>query len=394
MGEKATKGTIVLAGSLAQRPGVGGHTWVFLQYLLGFRQLGWHVLFLDALGPDMCADAAGDRCPVERSENLRYLAHVMERFGLGDDFSLLYKDSEGRRFIGLPRGDVLERVRGSALLINVMGFLTDEELLTAAPRRVFLDIDPGFGQMWRELGYADVFAGHTDFVTIGQNVGRPDCGVPTLGLDWVTTPQPVVLEQWPVRESGDGRGAFTSVVSWRGPFGPIEYRGRTYGLRVHEFRKFIDLPRRAGGQFELALDIHANEVNDIALLDANGWERVDPRRVAGDPWAYRDYVASSAAEFMIAKNLYVQTGGGWVSDRSICYLASGRPVLAQDTGIGHFYPTGEGLLTFSNLEEAETGARSIRGDYARHCKAARRLAEDYFDSSKVLVRLLEKLGVG
>ncbi|MDB5302808.1 MAG: hypothetical protein JWM97_357, partial [Phycisphaerales bacterium] len=149
MGEKATKGTIVLAGSLAQRPGVGGHTWVFLQYLLGFRQLGWHVLFLDALGPDMCADAAGDRCPVERSENLRYLAHVMERFGLGDDFSLLYKDSEGRRFIGLPRGDVLERVRGSALLINVMGFLTDEELLTAAPRRVFLDIDPGFGQMWR-----------------------------------------------------------------------------------------------------------------------------------------------------------------------------------------------------------------------------------------------------
>ena len=349
----------------------------------------------------MSVDAAGAVSPVEQTENLLYLVRVMERFGFGGDFSVIY--DRGARFIGLPRAGVLERVHRSALLINVMGFLTDGEVLAAAPRRVFLDIDPGFGQMWKELGWADVFAGHTDFVTIGQNTGRPGCGVPTGGLTWVTTLPPVVLEHWPQRplahsgacpEPGEGKGVFTSVITWRGPFGPIEYQGATYGLRVHEFRRFAKLPLRCGGRFELALDIHPEEVKDLAMLDTNGWARVNPRQVCGDPWEYRDYVASSAAEFMVAKNLYVQTRGGWVSDRSICYLASGRPVLMQDTGIGDVVPTGQGLVTFSNLEEAEAGVHAIRRDYAKHANGARKMAEECFDSDKVLTRLLQRLGMG
>jgi hypothetical protein len=353
---------------------------VFLQYLLGFKRLGWHVLFLDQLRVGTSDGADG-----------RYLAEVMRAFGLGDSFSLAV---EGRGVLGLPRREVLERVGRSALLVNVMGFLSDAEILAAAPRRVFLDIDPGFGQMWRELGLADVFKGHDDFVTIGRNVGRPGCGVPTCGLKWVTTPQPVVLARWPVAPpEGGGGGAFTSVASWRGPFGPIEYRGKTYGLRVHEFRRFADLPRRTGRRFELALDIHPDETRDLALLDENGWVRVDPRAVAGTPHQYQAYVAGSTAEFMVAKNLYVQTGGGWFSDRSTCYLATGRPVLAQDTGLKELYPTGEGLITFTTPEEAAAGVEAIDRDYARHSRAARAIAEEFFDSDKVLTRLLKELNL-
>ena len=383
-------GTIVIAGSVAQKPRHGGHAWVFLQYLLGFRRLGWDVLFLDQLAPASCVDAAGRPCAPEEAPGLGYLRDLLGRFGLGEAFSVVY--NRGERFLGRSRREVLERTRGAAFLLNVMGFLDQEEVLAAAPRRVFLDIDPGFGQMWRELGLHDPFRGHDDFVTIGENVGRPGCEVPTCGLTWVTTPQPVVLDYWPVR-AGAGDGAFTSVASWRGAYGPLEYRGQTYGLRVHEFRRFAPVPRRSGEKFELALDIHPSEEKDLALLKANGWSLADPKTVAGDPWAYQEYVRGSRAEFMVAKSMYVQTNSGWFSDRSICYLASGRPVVAQDTGLRQLYPAGEGLLTFSTLEEAVEQVGKVARDYGRQARAARALAERCFDSDKVLSRLLGTLGI-
>jgi hypothetical protein len=164
-------------------------------------------------------------------------------------------------------------------------------------------------------------------------------------------------------------------------------------LRVHEFRKFAQLPRLSGRPFELALAIHPAEVNDLALLADNGWSLVDPSLVAGDPWAYQAYIQSSMAEFMVAKNMYVQGNSGWLSERSLCYLASGKPVLAQDTRFTQHYPTGEGLLAFTTVEEASSGVEEISRNRAHHARAARALAEDYFDSDKVLGRLLGKLGV-
>jgi hypothetical protein len=381
---------VVIAGSLAQRPRHGGHTWVLLQYLLGFRRLGWDVMFLDRLEPEMCVDAVDQPCQFERSSNLRYFLEVMEDFGLRDDFALIY--DHGERFVGLSRERVLERTRSSVLLLNVMGFLDDAEVLSCAPRRVFLDIDPGFGQMWHALGLADPFQGHDDHVTIGENIGRPGCEIPTCGLNWITTPQPVVLDHWRPNDRTDSE-SFTSVASWRGPYGPVEYGGRTYGLRVHEFRKFAQLPRLSGRSFELALDIHPAEESDLALLADNGWSLVDPSLVAGDPWAYQAYIQSSMAEFMVAKNMYVQGNSGWLSERSLCYLASGKPVLAQDTGFTQHYPTGEGLLAFTTVEEASSGVEEISRNRAHHARVAHALAEDYFDSDKVLGRLLSKLGV-
>jgi hypothetical protein len=371
--------TLVIAGALAQRPGYGGHTWVFLQYLLGFRRLGFDVLFVDWLSKEMCSGG-----PVAESEGARYLHAVMERYGLQGDYALL--DEHGDSVAGVDRAAVCDRLARSTFLLNVMGYLDDEELLAAAPRRVFLDIDPGFAQMWRELGLADPFAGHDVFVTIGENVGRPGCPIPTCGLDWLRTRQPLVLELWP--EQRDTGGRFTTVGSWRGAYGPIEWDGRTYGLRVHEFRKFFELPDLSGLPFELALDIDDAETRDLDLLHAHGWDLVDPGRVACDPVVYQRYVAASKAEFVVAKNLYVDTRSGWFSDRSACYLASGKPVVAQDTGLDGLYPLGEGLVTFRTVEEATAAVHEIAGDYERHARVARELAEAYFDSDLVLANLV------
>jgi hypothetical protein len=382
--------SIAIAGSLAQKPGRGGHTWVLLQYLLGFRKLGWEVLFLDRLEPDMCIDRSGARAPIEDSWNVRYFLDVMDRFGLAGSYGLLCQN--GTSTLGLTRTEILARVSDAAALINVMGFLTDEEVLRAAPARVFLDIDPGFGQMWQALGQHETFGGHDAYVTIAENMGQPDCLIPTCGLDWITTRQPIVLDEWPVADDR-GQGAITSVASWRGAYGPIVHDGTTYNLRAHEFRKFAALPRLAPGRFELALDIHPADGKDIDLLRGHGWSLVEPRLVARDPWGYREYIRRSAAELMIAKGMYVQTRSGWFSDRSICYLASGRPVLMQDTGVGDELRTGEGLLPFTTVDEAVEGARAIERDYARHARAARELAERCFDSSIVLSTLTRKLNL-
>jgi hypothetical protein len=384
----SARGTIVVAGSVAQRPGNGGHTWVFLQYLLGFRKLGWEVLFLDRLEPEMCVDAAGAPSSVEASVNIAYLDRVFDAFGLGDRFAVLHG---GERTVGIPRARVLDEVGRAALVLNVNGFFEDPEVLSSAALRVYLDIDPGFPHMWRALGLHDAFRDHDAYVTVGESVGQSECTIPTGGIDWITTPQPVVLEHWPA-QAGPGR-AFTSVGSWRGPFGPVEYEGATYGLRVHEFRRFADLPRQVSAPLEIALDIDEADAADVELLRAGGWALRDPREVAADPWRYREYVQDSSAELMVAKNMYVQSRSGWFSDRSICYLASARPVLAQDTGFSRHHPVGEGLLAFSTLDEAVEGVERIIADPERHSRAARALAEERFESTRVLGRLLQKLGV-
>jgi hypothetical protein len=382
------KKTVAVGGALAQKARQGGLSWVFLQYLLGFRDLGYDVLFLDRLEPDMCIDANGARCGLEDSINLRYLEAVMER--VGADYTLFYDG--GRESAGVPRAEMLDRIQASLLFLNVSGFIDDADVLDRARLRVFLDIDPGFWQMWRELGLHDAFRSHDAYVTVGENIGRPDCKIPTGGLDWITTPQPIVLELWPEQPPEDG--PFTSVGSWRGPFGPIDYDGETYGLRVHEFRNFVELPRLVNETgFEIALDIHEAEVRDLELLRTNGWSIADPQEVAGDPWTYQSYIGSSKAEFGVAKNMYVRANSGWFSDRSICYLASGRPVLAQDTGFRERYCTGEGLFAFRTLDEAAAGVEAICRDYSRHARAARALAEKHFDSRKVLGRLLNELAV-
>jgi hypothetical protein len=380
--------SVVVGGSLAQRPGYGGHAWALLNYVLGFRRLGHEVLFLDRLEPEMAAGADGLPSAAAHDRCLRWLVETMEGAGLGECFSLFLPGGET---VGLTRAEAIERVRHSSLLLNVMGFVVDDEVLAASPRNVFLDIDPGFGQMWRALGLHDMFAGHDAFVSVGERIGEPGCLVPTCGLEWIGSPHPIVLDRWPVV---DGGAAITSVGSWRGPYDPIEFEGRRFGLRAHELRKLVALPGlvELELELELALDIDPADAADAEALRAHGWRLADPSRVAADPAAYREYIGASRAELMVAKGMYVESRGGWFSERSVAYLASGKPVIAQQTGFGERYPSGEGLLAFEDLDSARAAIEVVAADPGRHARAAREIAEEHFESGRVLGRLLERLG--
>jgi len=373
---------VVVSGSLAQQPGRGGHAWVFLQYLLGFRRLGYDVLFLDRLAADM--RPAGETFPPR--EPVEWLRETMAAHGLEDDYCLLLEGEDGRDTVGLSRAEALERVGRSTLLLDVMGFLGDEELLAAAPRRVFLDIDPGFPQMWQQLGLHRSFGDHDAYATVGLRVGKEGSRVPTCGVEWVPTPPPVVLDEWPRTAPGE---AWTSIATWRGPFGPIEFEGETFGLRAHQMRRFAKLPAAIDTPLELALDIDPADAADSESLRNGGWRLVAPSEAAGSPQAYRRYLQGSRGEIGVAKDMYVRSRGGWLSDRSVAYLAAGKPVVAQATGFETEIETGAGLLAFGNPEEAAAALAEVEGDYKRHSDAARELAAERFGSDRVLGELME-----
>jgi hypothetical protein len=364
-------------------PLLGGATWAVLQYLLGFARLGHEVTFMEELKPT--------EAPLERSPGARYMRDVAVRFGLAGRWALL--EAGTRDTAGLPYERLRAAAREADLLINISGILAEEELTGSVPVRVYLDLDPAFNQLWHASGIDMRFGGHTHFATVGQAIGTPECPVPSCGLDWIPTLPPVVLEHWPRRheDRGPGAGAFTTVGNWRG-YGSVEHQGQHYGQKAHSMRELMSIPTRTDAILRPALDVHPGETPDLEALDRNGWQLLDPTTVAHDPDSYRDFVGGSMAELGVAKSGYVLSRCGWFSDRSACYLASGRPVLAQDTAFPRFLPTGEGLLSFTGTDDAVAGIEEIRSGYARHANAARALAEAHLDSDVVLTRLLERVG--
>jgi hypothetical protein len=336
---------ILVAGMLAADPHQGGATWAVLQYVLGFRRLGHDV---DVIDPRVAGEAGE-----------RYLADVTREFALEP-----------------PHGSY-------DVLLNVSGMLRDERVLEQTPIRVYLDLDPVFNQLWHAQGIDVGLDGHTHYVSVGLTV-------PQTGHEWLHTLPPVVLERWPAAGEIE-RDALTTIANWRG-YGTIEHEGVRYGQKVHSFRELLDLPERTGDRFAVALDIHPGDDRDIDALRRHGWELLDPRDVAGTPDAYRSFVAGSRAEIGIAKEGYVVSRSGWFSDRSACYLASGRPVVAQDTGFGAVLPTGAGLFVFSSADDVAAALEAIRFDYGRHSRAARAIAEEHLDSDRVLTRLLRAVG--
>lgn len=376
---------IVVAGALATPAGHGGMAWSVLQYVLGLRRLGHDVVLVEPVQSTGLIPAADS---LAASVHAQYLADVARRYGLEDRWAMLLLGTS--ETVGLSYEALLAFARDADLVLNLSGLLTDPALLGLTPVRVYLDLDPGFTQVWQAVADADLrLAGHTHYVTLAQDLGEPGCPIPTLGLPWLSTVPPVVLEQWPTG-APIARHALTTVGSWRS-YGSIEYEGRVYGQKVHAVRPLIDLPRRVSVPIQVAFGIHPEEQADLAALAAGGWGLLDPTAVAGTPDAYRAFVQGSWAELGIAKSGYVAAGCGWFSDRSVCYLASGRPVVALDTGFGAYLPTGLGLLAFATLDEAVAAIEAIAGDYERHSTAARELAEASFDSDRVLARLLDRV---
>jgi hypothetical protein len=274
------------------------------------------------------------------------------------------------------------------IAINTSGVLAPETI-ASIPIRIYLDLDPAFNQLWQEDGIDRRFEGHTHFVTVGQAIGRPGCLVPTHNLAWIAIAPPVVLSEWP-RANGVTLDAFTTIANFRS-YGSIHRDGVHYGQKVHSLRKLIELPRRSQERFVLAMPAHAEEHVDLDALEDQGWELVDPALVAATPDSYRAFIGGSLAEIGIVKSGYVASRCGWFSDRSACYLASGRPVVAQETGFSQFLPAGEGLLAFEDVDGAVAAVEDVRGDYHRHSRAARSIAEEYLDSDRVLGDLLRQV---
>lgn len=355
-----------------------------LHWLHGLRRLGHDVLlveFLDektaAAGVDRAVEAfsvlMGDCWPAERTAML-----------LGRD---------GTSVAGLSSGQVTRFAATADALIERAAHYRGEPwpLVGGVRPRIMVDTDPGYTHVWaRDAPDARHLFGDCDFwYTVGLNVGSPRCPLPTLGLPWQVSLPPVVLEWWETRRR-PAHGRFTTVAAWR-DYGWVDFDGDAYGSKADEFLRFLELPNRAGLRFELAVCMEPDDP-DRDVLRRHGWQ-LRPDSTVGTPARYRRYVHDSFGEFSAAKGVYAGTNSGWFSDRSACYLAAGRPVVLQATGFADVLPTGEGLFSVRDLDEAAEAVTRISRDYPRHCKAARALAAEFFDSDRVLATLLRECGV-
>ena len=374
---------IILVGSIGRFP-VAGHAWINLQYLRGFAALGHDVFYLEDAG-DASYVYHWDKQTIVHDLDYPggFIHRAMQHAGLTDRWA--YRAGDQTR--GAPT-DRIRRVCGEADLLLVRGAPMARWLpeYLGVPRRVYLDVDPMFTQV--EAARADsplrqTIDRSTDLFTIAARCGAPDCHVPDLGRAWHPTLSPVHLPDWPWAD--DDAKTFTTVMQWNA-YKAVEWEGRRYGNKMQEFPRFTDVARRIDADFLIAMTGRPPE-----QVDTRGWKIIDGHSATATLEDYRRFIQSSYAEFSAAKQGYVVSRGGWFSDRSVCYLASGRPVVVQDTGLSDWLPVGEGLLTFSDLDQAVHAVRTVRDDYPRHRRAARRIAEDHFSTDRVLADLLAKL---
>ncbi len=381
---------ILANASLAKYPEGGGHWAVFLQYLWGLRALGHDFFWLELLEPS--ADPARDRKRIE------IFFRRFQRYGFAGRVALLLLDRrpadacfETAAAHGMSKTQLKEIIQSADLVWNFCCALRAPMLALFKGRRAFIDLDPGMVQLpLFDRAYA--LCAQDPLFTVGSNIGEPDCQVPTAGRSWQRFWPILYLPYWRAGADPGPRAPFTSVTQWTWDEYWHEQQLLSFSKR-RAYLKYLDMPQKTGRPFELAANIHpGDQTGDRELLQRAGWRLATPNWVARSPAKYREYIERSRAEFCCPKPFYRQFHTGWFSDRSAAYLASGRPVLAEDTGFSKHLPTGRGLLTFSNLSEAVAGAGEIDGNYPLHRRAARELAEEYFSSAKWLPAMLSACG--
>jgi hypothetical protein len=383
---------LVILGMMGRCP-FGGQSWLYLNWLRGLHRLGHEVWYVedDTVWPyDPERNSITDDC----SYAVRHIANCMKQAGMPDTWAFrpAYRTGECH---GITSSKLDELYRTCDALLNVVGAtdLRDEHL--AARFRVYVECDPVIAEL--QLAKGDkhtltAFANHQAIVTYGENFRSPDCSVPLNGRSYGKTRQPVDLDFWPMVYDPGAR-FITTIGNYRQVGNDVEYKGEIYHWsKHHEWEKFLDLPRRTAQPFELAMVVE--DAADRQRLESHGWNLAPSFRMSLDIFgAYQDYFRRSRAEFTVAKDMNVRLRSGWFSERDACYLACGKPVIAQDTGFGNILPRSEGLFPFTTTEEALAAIDQINSDYHRHCLAARAIAEEYFDAGKVAARLLADLGM-
>ena len=380
---------VISVYKVANFPEGGGHFWVYMQYVQGLLRLGCDVYWLEQIMPT--PDPEGE------THKLATFIERMKRFGL-DGKTLLYAIDRGRegdagsfRFFGCTSPEAEAVLRRADLLLN-FHYAIDPRLLTSARRTALVDIDPGLLQFWMSTGQLAV-PPHDHYLTTGETVGTPDARFSDCGLPWIHIRPPVCLDLWPFMADPPSE-AFTTVSSWMtSDFLKVTENGKTF-LRENTkriaFLRFLDLPRHTRQPLELALYLVDRDAKERARVEGHGWRVRHSREVAGSPEAYRSYIQRSRGEFSCAKPSCSGFQNAWISDRTLCYLASGRPAVVQHTGPSAFLPDGEGLFRFTTLEEAADGLERVNADYERHCRAGREIAEAFFDAEQVVARILNE----
>lgn len=374
---------IIFSGNIGRFP-VGGMAWVNMQYLLGLRALGHNVIYLEECGEGSWVyNWDTEELTTELDYPTAYVRDCLGPIGFGNRW--IYH--AGDQSVGMPVNE-FRSVCSQADLLILLGSPLDlwRSEYDWPQHRIYIDLDPGFTQIRLANGepsLVNTVERCERLFTIGQRIGATDCAIPTRGWNWLTTVVPISFPHWPMAENGVAT-QFTTVMQWHS-YKDVHYNGLSYGNKDKEFSKFMHLPSLTTQPFGIALTGGQPEE-----LSRYGWKVDTGWVVSRTPWSYRTFIQNSRAEFGVAKHGYVATRGGWFSDRSVCYLASGRPVLAQDTGQSDWLPTGEGLLTFRDVPEALRGIEVINADYEGHCRAARLLAEQYFAAERVLPLLLEE----
>jgi len=384
---------LVVLGMMGRCP-FGGQTWLYLNWLRGLARLGHDVWYVedDATWPyDPRANAMVD----DPTYAVSHIARSLERIGLADRWAYraLYRGEPACH--GLSREKLVQLYRDCDALLNVCGatVLNDDHL--RARRRVYVETDPVTNQLELANGVAKtraVLAAHDVLVTYGENYGAPDCGVPVDGFRYLKTRQPIDLDLWPAAFDA-GAACYSTIGNWKQSGHDVTWNGQTYAWsKHHEFLKFLDLPRLRPQQgFELCLNV--DDAADRTLLQQNGWRVTSPLALSLDPFGYQDFFRRSRAEWTVAKDQNVRLRSGWFSERDACYLASGKPVIAQSTGFEHYLPVGEGLFPFRTMDDVLAAVDAIESDYARACRAARAVAEESLEATGVCRRFLEDIGL-
>jgi hypothetical protein len=373
---------VIVTGLMAQYP-LGGVTWDYLQYILGLKRLGHDVYYIEDTGQwpyNPVYGGTADSC----SYNVQYLANLMNRFGLADKWAYCFPWQS--QWFGLPEIKRAEIIKSADIIINVSGSLQRPWDYRKVKILVYIDSDPVFTQVKLARGQQD-FRKMIDVHDVHFSFGEAFSEVmPVTGHNWRPTRQPVVLSEW---NPGMGRrNVFTTVMNWTS-HNDVVYNGKTYGQKDVEFKRFLELPSKvAPTVLEIAVNKGKTRRTPYELLSYKGWRVVDPEKVCPDLDSYRTYIESSMAEWSVAKNGYVLGRPGWFSCRSSCYLAAGRPVVVQDTGFSTVLPVGEGILLYRTIDEAADAIYRVETNYAGHAKAAREIAEAYFDSDKVLTKVI------
>jgi hypothetical protein len=370
---------ILCAGIIARYP-FGGVTWCSLMYLLGLRALGHDVRYIEDTG-ECIYDPETNAISEDPGYGTRYIHAALDPYGFGDRWTFVNYDGA---YHGASHDTIVQFCRDADLFIDLSGgawFWRDE--YQRIPRKVFIDTDPVFTQLAIAKGdpwYVDFFRGFDHLFTFGANIGTAASDVPVGDFRWHHTWQPVVMDEWRAPAAPDD-APFTTVMTWK-----TESFTDVDGNKDREFVKFIDVPARATAPLRLAVN------GPQALLNAHGWPTVDAMGVSRSLWDYRAFIHGSKAEFGVAKHAYVSRRSGWFSDRTECYLASGRPALVQNTGWSAHLPHGEGLLPFSTVDEAVDGLDRISCNYAVHAERSIEIAREHFDAARVLPALIEVAG--